>query len=113
MAQDVGEPCGADGAGMYRHRLWLVLWFSIWRSQATSAARTPPASTAAMRTSLSAMAKSSSCSPPALVRSDARPRAQRMRSVFEQQQVGHYLLCRLDMVLTCMVDEESLGLRIL
>ncbi|KAK0500461.1 hypothetical protein EDD18DRAFT_1460177 [Armillaria luteobubalina] len=56
-------------------------WRRTWASRAqlirpaTSAARTPPASTGAMRKSLSAMAKSLSCSLPALVRSDARPRA--------------------------------------
>lgn len=67
--------------------------FSIWRrSQAMLAARTQPALTVTMHASSFAMVKNSSCSLTAVVHLDARPRARRTRSVFEQQ-VGHYLLC--------------------
>lgn len=66
-------------------------WHRMWASRAPlirlvmSAARTQPALTAEMHTSLFAMAKNSSCSPTVLVHLDARPRARRTRSVFEQQ----------------------------
>jgi hypothetical protein len=114
MAQDVGESCPADQAGMHNIVCsQLGSGFSLWRCpQAMSAARTRPALTTAMHTSLSAMAQNSSCSLTALVHSDARPRARRTRSVFEQTGWSLFALQTLDMVITNVVLVRSLGLGI-